>query len=324
MLSVDVRMGLESTSSPSVILRGEGGSLSAECYANVKCSLAPLLVKIPTPFEGPLAGTGSPDVFVNVNILSGNGSRRVGYCRIPVTELVPVNETLRPRASPTNAEFPYGWKVQGWFPLRADALSNHKWFHSRRAENVKPIGQVLLRLMIRGSSAGKHAAGEAYVDEDDVKSVASDAEAAMDDRRGDLERKAELRGERLAANLESEFVEPLPTRPFMLRMELYQARDLPAADAHGSSDPFAVLRVGRNIAETNVVNSTTSPSWFRELFVQVDLPLVVKDKKRLPDGTLVTDGDDSDEDSEDVLLDPSRMTEINAANDGNSSDASFD
>ena len=146
----------------------------------------------------------------------------------------------------------------------------------------------------------------------------------MDDRRGDLERKAELRGERLAANLESEFVEPLPTRPFMLRMELYQARDLPAADAHGSSDPFAVLRVGRNIAETNVVTSTTSPSWFRELFVQVDLPLVVKDKKRLPDGTLVTDGDDSDEDSEDVLLDPSRMAELNAAHDGDSSDASFD
>ena len=70
MLSVDVRMGLESTSSPSVILRGEGGSLSAECYANVQCTLAPLLVKIPTPFDGPLAGTGSPDVFVNVNVLS--------------------------------------------------------------------------------------------------------------------------------------------------------------------------------------------------------------------------------------------------------------
>jgi hypothetical protein len=143
----------------------------------------------------------------------------VGYCRIPVTELVPVNETLRPRASPTNAEFPYGWKVQGWFPLRADALSNHKWFHSRRAENVKPIGQVLLRLMIRGSSAGKHAAGEAYVDEDDVKSVASDAEAAMDDRRGDLERKAELRGERLAANLESEFVERAIYRPLTLTVQ---------------------------------------------------------------------------------------------------------
>ena len=323
MLSVDVGMGLDSTSSPSVILRGEGGSLSDECYANVQCTLAPLLVKIPTPFDGPLAGTGSPDVFVNVNVLSGNGSRRVGYCRIPVTELVPVNETLRPRATPTSAEFPYGWKVQGWFPLRADALSNHKLFASRRAENVKPIGQVLLRLMIRGSSAGKHAAGEVYVDEDEVKSVVSDAAAGMEDRREDLERKAELRGERLAANLESEFVEPLPTRPFMLRMELYQARDLPAADAHGSSDPFAVLRVGRNIAETNVVTSTTSPSWFRELFVQVDLPLVVKDKKRLPDGTLVDDDSDSEED-ENVLLDPSRMTELNAAHDGDSSDASFD
>ena len=327
MLSVDVGMGLQSNASPSVILRAEGGSLMGECYARVQCTLAPLLVRLPAPYEGPLAGTGAPDIFVNVNILSGKGTRRVGFCRIPVTKLMPVNETHRPIASPTSAEFPYGWTVQGWFPLRSDALSNHKMFHSRRAENVKPIGQVLLRLMIRGASAGKnaHNAGDHLEDMGDVEeamSMYSDAEAAAANRRDDLERKANTRGERVAANLEAEFVEPLPTRPFMLRMELYQARDLPAADAHGSSDPFAVLRVGRNIAETHVVNSTTSPSWFREMFVQVDLPLIVKDKIRLPDGTLVTDNDETDSDASGVLLDPTRMEEVQHA--ASDSEGSFD
>ena len=307
MLSAEIGMGMQSTSTPSVLLYGEGGSLGDECYANVQCTLAPLLVKIPTPFEGPLAGSGAPDVFVNINISSSSGTRRVGFCRIPASRLMPVNETLRPTASPTNTEFPFGWTVQGWFPLRADALSNHKIGTSRRAENVKPVGQVLLRLMIRGSSTGKHLVTADYEADnlDDDVSVLSDALAAQADRREALERKAEIRGARVAAQMEHEFIEPLPTRPFLLRMELYQARDLPAADAHGSSDPFAVLRVGRNVAETHVVRSTTSPSWFRELFVQVDLPLVVKDKKRLPDGTLVTD-DDSDDDSDDKkeLLDP--------------------
>ena len=117
MLSVDVGMGLQSNASPSVILRAEGGSLMGECYARVQCTLAPLLVRLPAPYEGPLAGTGAPDIFVNVNILSGKGTRRVGFCRIPVTKLMPVNETHRPIASPTSAEFPYGWTVQGWLSL---------------------------------------------------------------------------------------------------------------------------------------------------------------------------------------------------------------
>lgn len=323
MLSVDVGMGLDSTSSPNVILRSEKGPLSNECYANVQCTLAPLLVKIPTPFEGPLAGSGSPDVFVNINITSGSGIKRVGFCRIPVSELMPVNETLRPMASPTNAEFPRGWTVQGWFPLRMDALSNHKYGRSRRAENVKPIGQVLLRLMIRGSNAGKRGPNEELEISDDERSMMGDAAAMAEERREELEKKAELRGARVAAHLESEFVEALPTRPYMLRMELYQARNLPAADAHGSSDPFAVLRVGRNVVETQVVKSTTSPSWFREMFVQVDLPLVVKDKKRLPDGRLVTDDDSTDSDDDDVLLDPSKLADLRAQEKDSDDDSDY-
>ena len=83
-----------------------------------------------------------------------------------------------------------------------------------------------------------------------------------------------------------------------------------------------MLRVGRNIAETHVVNSTTPPSWFREMFVQVDLPLIVKDKIRLPDGTLVTDNDETDSDASGVLLDPTRMEEVQHA--ASDSEGSFD
>ena len=324
-LSLDIGMGLESTSSPSVMLHSEAGSLSGECYANIRCTLAPLLVKIPTPFEGPLAGTGAPDVFVNVNVVSASGTRRVGFCRIPVSELMPVQETMRPISSPTNAEFPNGWTIQGWFPLRADALSNHTIGKSRRAENVKPIGQVLLRLMIRGSGSGKRAAGDTLEDgtDDDAETINSDAEAQNAQRRSDMERKADQRGARVAENVEPEFVEALPTRPFMLRMELYQARDLPAADAHGSSDPFAVLRVGRNIVETHVRHATTSPSWFKELFVKVELPLIVRDKKRLKDGTLVTDDDESSDD-QGVLLDPSALAALRDDEQGKESSSDDD
>lgn len=56
----------------------------------------------------------------------------------------------------------------------------------------------------------------------------------------------------------------------------------------------------------------------------MDFLFVVKDKKRLFDGTFVIDGDDSDEDSEDVLFDLFWMVEINVVNDGNLSDVSFD
>ena len=326
MLNVDVGMGLSSTSSPNVLLYGEGGSLSGECYANVRCTLAPLTIKIPMPFDGPLAGTGSPDVFVNVNVMSSSGSRRVGFCRIPVSQLMPVNESLRPMATPTTAEFPYGWTVQGWFTLRADALSCHKMGKSRRAENVKPIGQVLLRLMIRGSTTAKNMTGADYdisLDFNDAQSMASDVADAQEDRRKQLEKKAEVRGARVAAQMEHEFIDPLPTRKFMLRMQLFQARDLPAADAHGSSDPFAVLRVGRSIAETQVVKSTTSPSWFRELFVAVDLPLVVKDKKRMPDGTLVTDDEESDSEEEKLVLDATGIVADLASSDSEADQPRF-
>jgi hypothetical protein len=46
------------------------------------------------------------------------------------------------------------WKLQGWFQLQSDALGNHSRGKSRRAEHCKPVGQVLLRMMLQGSPAG--------------------------------------------------------------------------------------------------------------------------------------------------------------------------
>jgi hypothetical protein len=59
----------------------------------------------------------------------------------------------------------------------------------------------------------------------------------------------------------------------MLQVQVYQAKDLPAADAQGSSDPFAVVRCGRAQAKTQVCHATTSPGWFKEMLMQVELPL---------------------------------------------------
>jgi Ca2+-dependent lipid-binding protein len=54
----------------------------------------------------------------------------------------------------------------------------------------------------------------------------------------------------------------------MLQVQIYQAKELPAADAQGASDPFAVVRCGRNQARTQVCKATTSPAWFREIFLE--------------------------------------------------------
>lgn len=75
--------------------------------------------------------------------------------------------------------------------------------------------------MIWGLSVGKYAAGEVYVDEDDVKSVVFDVEVVMDDWCGDLECKVEFCGECFVVNLELEFVEFFLICLFMFRMELY-------------------------------------------------------------------------------------------------------
>ena len=85
----------------------------------------------------------------------------------------------------------------------------------------------------------------------------------------------------------------------MLQVQLYQAKDLPAADAQGSSDPFAVIRCGRNQAKTSVKKSTTAPAWFQEIFMQVELPLQPLPSTRRKSGAVNPEGSESSGDETD-------------------------
>ena len=185
------------------------------------------------------------------------------------------------------------WKVSGWFNLHADAIGGHKRGESRRAEHVRPIGRVLLRLMLQGSPNAKRdaktmspaevaalenealaAASEDEVEGDGEEEDVEKAAGANSEKRADaLRRKAEARAMRLAAEEPPLDILPLPTAQYMLQVQVYQAKDLPAADAQGSSDPFAVVRCGRAQAKTQVCHATTSPGWFKEMLMQVELPL---------------------------------------------------
>jgi len=305
--AVEFTMGLVKLASPQRTLRKEGGALGKECYAHYNLKLNPMRVKLPTPFEGPLQGEGAPDLFVDVTV----GGKRIGYCRVPTKHLMPVKECHAPMKDPNAAET---WKVQGWFQLHADAIGGHKRGESRRAEHVKPVGRVLLRMMLQGSPNAKRDAktmspaecaaleneAEAAASEDEGDGEEEDPEKAAgansEKRAEALRRKAEARAMRQAASEPPTEIEPLPVASYMLTVQVYQAKDLPAADAQGSSDPFAVVRCGRAQAKTHVCHATTSPGWFKEMIMQVELPLMPRPKRRGKRGKFDGDGDDEEED----------------------------
>ena len=85
----------------------------------------------------------------------------------------------------------------------------------------------------------------------------------------------------------------------MLTVQVYQAKDLPAADAQGSSDPFAVVRCGRAQAKTHVCQATSNPGWFKEMLMQVDLPLMPRARRRAKRGDVagVDDGEKNGEEN---------------------------
>ena len=255
-------------------LRGQGAR--EECYANFNYRLSPMRIKLPTPFEGPLAGQGSPDLFIDVSV----GGKRIGYCRVPCSRLMPVNEEVEggPHNPPPSEE---DWKIQGWFQLHADAIGDHKRGESRRAEHVKPVGQVLLRVNLCGSAVTKLEAKslspeelEAQEDEesdnDDIEKAPG--EEGRDARAAKIEKRMEARQDRMGEDTCK--IDALRTVGYMLQAQVYQAKNLPAGDAQGASDPFAVIRCGRSKAETHVCKATTNPAWFREMLMEVELPVV--------------------------------------------------
>ena len=278
--SVALNMGLVRLQSPGKALRSEGGSISKDCYAHFNVKLNAMRVKIPQPFEGASAGEGAPDLFIDVCV----GKNRIGYCRVKVKDLMPVKEVNMPIKGPDSCET---WKREGWFPLHADAIGGHKLGVSRRAEHVRPVGRVLLRLQLQGSPTAKRDAktmspdelkaleqeeAQSSDDEDGDKDPEAAAAAGSEKRAEALARKTEMRAMRAAAMEPPEQIPPLPTQTRMLKVQLYQARGLPSSDADGASDPFAVVRCGRVQAKTQIIQTTTSPAWFKEMLMYVELP----------------------------------------------------
>jgi Ca2+-dependent lipid-binding protein len=49
-----------------------------------------------------------------------------------------------------------------------------------------------------------------------------------------------------------------------LRVTIAEARELPAADRGGTSDPFVKLKVGRHQAKTEIIKKTLDPVWDAE------------------------------------------------------------
>ncbi|KAL5224800.1 hypothetical protein ABZP36_011439 [Zizania latifolia] len=76
-----------------------------------------------------------------------------------------------------------------------------------------------------------------------------------------------------------------------LLVHVIEARNLPAMDANGLSDPYAKLQLGRQRAKTKVTTKTLSPSWDEEFAFRVgdlkdELVVVVLDEDRFSDDFL--------------------------------------
>ena len=60
--------------------------------------------------------------------------------------------------------------------------------------------------------------------------------------------------------------------PYELRVHVYQANDLPPADADGQSDPYLVATIAGKRMQTSVRRRTLFPRWYETLKTELDLP----------------------------------------------------
>jgi hypothetical protein len=61
-----------------------------------------------------------------------------------------------------------------------------------------------------------------------------------------------------------------------LRAHIYQARDLPAAELNGSSNPLVIIRCSSRVAKTEARYMTLHPMWYQSLCLDnVELPTVL-------------------------------------------------
>jgi len=248
-------------------------------------------------------GASSPDVFLNVWWNSPTvKKRRVAFGRIPIARL------LRPNG-PTLTEFPEEMSeagiggaasFQNWLPLYADALGVRKGSSTVRA--ARPQGALLVRLQLQQKPVdAKTGVSPAYVlgitdkeerakkeeeERKEAKRVAAEMgeEEEDDDEEYEASKKAAAEkakrgpglfdpGGAFGAVPDPEVIQELRTRPYKLRVYVYQAAGLPVADADGGADPFVVVRFGKKVSRTQVCAATTSPAWFAEVPLDVDLPV---------------------------------------------------
>jgi Ca2+-dependent lipid-binding protein len=60
--------------------------------------------------------------------------------------------------------------------------------------------------------------------------------------------------------------------PAKIRVYIYQARDLPAADASGDSDPFiTVWDTSEKVRKTDIVEDNTNPSYYQTLEIDYEV-----------------------------------------------------
>lgn len=53
-------------------------------------------------------------------------------------------------------------------------------------------------------------------------------------------------------------------------MKVIEARDIPAMDLNGSSDPYVRLQLGKQRSRTKVVKKSLNPTWDEEFIFKVD------------------------------------------------------
>jgi hypothetical protein len=188
---------------------------------------------------------------------------------------------------------------QNWLPLYADALGVRKGSSTVRA--ARPQGALLCRLALQhkpadprtgkppvyvlGITDKEQAELRAEEERKEAKRVAAEmGEDEDDDEEYEAAKKAAAEkakrgpglfdpGGTFGAQKDPEVMQQLSLRPYKLRVYIYQAHDLPVADADGGADPFVVVRCGTAVSRTQVCAATTSPAWFAEVPLDVQLPV---------------------------------------------------
>ena len=62
---------------------------------------------------------------------------------------------------------------------------------------------------------------------------------------------------------------------YTLRLFLYMAKDLPAGDKTGASDPFVIVRCCGQVAKSKTKYETLNPAFFETLEMQIKLPSAI-------------------------------------------------